>query len=471
MPLPILLPRLRPQRAVLTLVSCLLAGLAGISAGALAAPASPASRTSPPAPARPEVFHVRVSSIVHPVSAELVEDAIHAADAAGATALVVELDTPGGLMTSMRAMSTAMLSARTPVVVYVSPQGAQAASAGFFLLMAADVAAMAPGTNAGAAHPVGGQGETIEGTLGKKVEADAAASIRSLATRNGRNVQLAEEAVLKSRSFSADEALAGHLIDLVAPSLPSLLAKIDGRQVKKGDATLTLKTAEAPLHEVSLSPLRRLLSTLADPNIAYVLLTLGTLGLFFELMHPGAILPGVVGGICLILGFYAMSVLPVDYAGVALLLLALLFFIAEIKITSHGMLGVAGIISLVLGSLLLFKSPEPALRVSLDVVLSLAAFSGLVVGFLSYMVMRAHRLPVRTGMEGLLHEVATARTPLAPRGKVFVHGEIWDAVVEGGERGEGPSPVAVGEPVEVVAVRDLTLTVRPRRPIVAASVA
>jgi membrane-bound serine protease (ClpP class) len=449
---PIVLPiRFHLRAAVLALVSCLLA------AAAFAAPAGPAVA---PLPSRPEVFHVRVSSIVHPVSAELVADAIQAADAAHATALVIELDTPGGLMTSMRAMSTAMLSSKTPIVVYVSPQGAQAASAGFFLLMAADVAAMAPGTNAGAAHPVGGQGENIEGTLGTKIEQDAAASIRSLATRNGRNVALAEEAVIKSRSFSADEALSGHLIDLVAPSLPALLAKIDGRQVKKGEATLTMKTAEAPLHEVTMSPLRKLLATIADPNIAYVLLTLGTLGLFFELMHPGAILPGVVGGICLILGFFAMSVLPVDYAGVALLFLALLFFIAEIKISSHGMLAVAGIVALVLGSLMLFKSAEPALRVSLNVIVTLAGFSALVVGFLSYMVMRAHQLPVRTGIEGLLRELGTAQTPLSPRGKVFVHGEIWDAVLEG----EGSRTVAAGEPVEVVRMQDLTLTVRPRRP-------
>ena len=449
-------PRLRLKAAVLALASCLLAALA---ATALAAPA-PRS----PAPANPAVFHVRVSSIVHPVSAELVVDAIHAADAAGATALVVELDTPGGLMTSMREISTAMLAAKTPVVVYVSPQGAQAASAGFFLLMAADVAAMAPGTNAGAAHPVGGQGETIEGTLGRKVEQDAAASIRSLATRSGRNVALAEEAVLKSRSFSADEALAGHLIDLVAPSLPALLAKLDGRQVKKGEGTQILRTAQAPLREVTMSPLRKLLATIADPNIAYVLLTLGTLGLFFELMNPGAILPGVVGGICLILGFFALSVLPVDYAGVALLLLALLFFIAEIKISSHGMLAVAGIVALVLGSLMLFKSPEPALRVSLNVIVTLATFSALVVGFLSYMVLRTHQLPVRTGVEGLASEVATARTPLTPRGKVFVHGEIWDAVLEAGGRA-----VAAGEPVEVVNMQDLTLTVRPLRPAVTTS--
>jgi membrane-bound serine protease (ClpP class) len=433
--------RLRLPAAVLALLS-------GLFLTALA-PARPG-------PGKGEVFHIRVSSIVHPVSAEFIVDSLHAADRAGAAALIVELDTPGGLMTSMREISTAMLSARTPVVVYVSPQGAQAASAGFFLLLAADVAAMAPGTNAGAAHPVGNQGETIEGTIGQKVEQDAAASIRSLAARNGRNLDLAQAAVVKSQSFSADEALAGHLIDVIAPSLPALLQKIDGRTVKKGDSVLTLHTAGAPLHELAMSPLRQLLATIAHPNVAYVLLTLGTMGLFFELMTPGAILPGVVGGICLVLGFFAMSVLPVDYAGVALLLLALLFFFAEVKVTSHGMLAVAGIVSLVLGSLMLFKSPEPALRVSLSIIVSLALFSALVVGFLSYMVVRVRRLPVRTGVEGLLHEHGKAQTPLEPGGKVLIHGEIWDALAEGGR------PVAAGEPVEVVRVEDLTLTVRPR---------
>ncbi len=459
MPAILSISRRRLATAVLTLVSCLLPA---------AAFADPAVGMAPPVPA---VFHVRVASIVHPVSAELIIDAIQAADAARATALVVELDTPGGLMTSMRDISTAMLSAKTPIVVYVSPQGARAASAGFFLLMSADVAAMAPGTNTGAAHPVGGQGETIEGTMGQKMEQDAAASMRSLATRNGRNVALAEAAVLKSRSFSADEALAGHLIDIVAPSFPELLAKLDGRQVKKGESTLTLKTAQAPLHEVTMSPFRKLLATIADPNIAYVLLTLGSLGLFFELMNPGAILPGVVGAICLVLAFFALSVLPVDYAGVALLGLALLFFIAEIKVSSHGMLAVAGIIALVLGSLMLFKTTEPALRVSLNVIVTLAVFTALVVAFLSFMVLRTHGLPVRTGVEGLRREVATAQTPLNPRGKVLVHGEIWDAILEAEGEGAGSRSVAAGEPVEVVRMQDLTLTVRPLRPVVTTAVA
>ncbi|HWN41032.1 MAG TPA: nodulation protein NfeD [Thermoanaerobaculia bacterium] len=410
------------------------------------------------APAKPEpgaIYRLKVRSAIHPVSAELIEDAVKAADGAGAAALVVELDTPGGLVTSTRAITTAMLGARTPVVVYVGPSGAQAASAGFFILMAADVAAMAPGTNTGAAHPVGGQGETIDGVLGKKVEEDAAANIRSLAARNGRNVELAQAAVVDSRSYTAQEALDGKLIDLVAADFPALLLALDGRQVKRGDAVVGLRTRGAAVYEVETSSFRRFLGVLADPNIAYILLTFGMLGLYFELMNPGAILPGVVGGICLILGFFALSVLPFSYAGLALLALAVLLFIAEIKITSYGMLSVAGVICLVLGSLMLFKTAEPALRVSLELIAALAAFSLAVVGFLLWMSMRARRTPVTTGAEGLLREVGTARSALAPGGKVFVHGEIWNAVAE--------EPVAAGEPVEVVAVRNLTLTVRPYR--------
>ena len=407
-----------------------------------------------PVPGSGEVLVVKVKSAIHPVSAELVEDAVREADRKGATALVIELDTPGGLMTSTRDITTAILGARTPVVVYVSPSGAQAASAGFFILMSADVAAMAPGTNAGAAHPVGGQGEDISGVLGVKAEQDAAANIRSLAGRNGRNAALAEEAVLKSRSFTAQEALEGKLIDLVAPNLGSLVRALDGRTVKRGEAAVTIRTAGAEVRRMEISPLRALLGVLADPNVAYLLFGLGWLGLLFELMHPGAVLPGVVGVICLILGFYGLSVLPVNYAGLALIFLAVIFFILEIKVTSYGMLTVAGVICLVLGSLMLFKSPEPALRVSEELIAMLATFSLLVVGFLAYRAWRAQRTPVRTGAEGLIHEIGTARSSLNPRGKVFVHGEIWDAVAE--------EPVAAGEAIEVVAVRNLTLAVRRR---------
>jgi membrane-bound serine protease (ClpP class) len=406
------------------------------------------------APGSGEVMLVKVKSPIHPVSAELIEDAIRDADKRGAAALIVELDTEGGLSTSTRDITRAILESRTPVVVYVSPKGAQAASAGFFILMSADVAAMAPGTNTGAAHPVGGRGEDVSGTLGRKIEEDAAANIRSLALRNGRNVPLAEAAVLKSRSFSAQEALDGRLIDLLAPNVPALVKALDGRVIHHGERQATLRTAGAEVKRFEVSPLRGLLGVLADPNITYLLLGLGWLGLLFELMHPGAVLPGVVGAICLVLAFYGLSVLPVSYAGLALLFLAMLFFILEIKVTSYGMLTVAGVVSLVLGSLMLFKTPEPALRVSLELIAMVTAFSLLVVGFLVFMALRALREPVRTGAEGLIHEIGLARSPLSPRGKVFVHGELWDAVAD--------EPVEAGEAVEVVAVRNLTLAVRRR---------
>ena len=417
---------------------------------------APLSGAAQPARARGEVVLARVHSVIHPISAELIQDALRAADDSGAAAVVLELSTPGGLMTSTRDVTTAMLGARTPVVVWVAPDGAQNASAGFYILLAADVAAMAPNTNTGAAHPVGGQGEDIPGKLGEKMEQDSAAYVRALAGRTGRNVQLAEAAVVESRSFTAGEALQGKLIDLIAPTLPELLRALDGRTVRKGNQVVTLRTAGAAVREVELPSLRRLLGWVADPNIAYILLVLGGLGLYFELMNPGAILPGVVGGICLILAFFALSVLPVNVAGLALLLLSLLFFIAEIKVVSHGLLATGGIISLVLGSLMLFKTSDAILRVSLPIIASLVVFTVAVVGFLVAMALRARRTPVRTGREGLLNEQGTARTPLDPRGKVFVHGELWDAVAR--------EPVAAGEIVEVVAVQNLTLEVRALHP-------
>lgn len=402
-----------------------------------------------------EVILARVDSIIHPVSAEFIRDAIAEGEQAGAEAVVIELSTPGGLMSSTREITTAILGSRTPVVVYVGPNGAQCASAGFYILMSADVAAMAPDTNTGAAHPVGGGGEDIPGNLGKKVEEDAAANIRALAARNGRNVELAQAAVVQSRSFTAQEALQQKLVEVVAPNLRSLLKAIDGKTVRRGSMTLTLRTAGASVREVEMSTLRRMLGTLADPNVAYILLVLGSLGLIFELKSPGAILPGVVGGICLILAFFAMSVLPVNAAGLALIALALVFFIAEIKVVSHGILGLGGVISLVIGSLMLFKTPDAALRVSLWLITSLTVFTVAVMGLLLFLTLKTQRLPVRTGSEGLLRELGTARTHLNPRGKVLIHGEIWDAVAD--------EPVAPGETVEVTGVRNLTLAVREHR--------
>ncbi|MEP7013563.1 MAG: nodulation protein NfeD [Acidobacteriota bacterium] len=415
-----------------------------------------------PATLSGEVILLRASSIVHPLLSEYLSQGLAKADEAGARAVVIQLDTPGGLMDSTREITTAILGARTPVVVWVGPEGAHAASAGFFILESADVAAMAPGTNTGAAHPVSGDGDDIPGAMGKKVEEDAAAQIRALAVRRGRNVQLAEAAVRESRSFTADEALEAKLIDVVAPDLAALLLKIDGREIVRGTTRSPLRVAGATIREIEMPAFRAALSNLANPNIALALLVLGGLGLYFELMHPGAVLPGVVGSVALVLAFWALSVLPFRSAGVALVLLALVFFTAEVKVTSYGLLTVAGIVSLVLGSLFLFDSPEPALHASMSLVAMLATFAGVMAAFLAWMALRRNRLPVRTGKEGMLHERGTARTALDPAGKINVHGEIWAAIAD-----SAAGPIAAGEPVEVIGVDNLTLRVRstgPRRP-------
>jgi membrane-bound serine protease (ClpP class) len=439
---------------------CLPVALAGILASpGHTAPAAPADAPQPAAASEatsgaPEVFRVRIDSIIHPIARDLLVDTLDRADREGAAAVVVELDTPGGLMTSMREMTTAMLGAKTPVVVWVAPEGAQAASAGFFLLMASDFAAMAPSTNTGAAHPVGGQGEDIAGNLGKKVEEDSAANIRALAARRGRNVELAQKAVIESKSFTAKEALDDHLIELVAPDLDSVLAGLDGRSFEKPKGQeRTLRVAGAKVHDFEMNAVQSFLSALLHPNIAYLLMTLGMLGLYFELAHPGAVFPGVLGGISLLLGLYALSVLPVRFAGVALILLGLGMLIAEIKVTSYGLLTVGGLTSFVLGSLILFRSPEPALRLSLTLVGTIAGFFLALTVFLVYLAVRGARYPVQVGPAALVGARAEARTALAPKGKVFVAGEWWNAVSD--------VPVQAGAEVEIIAVEGMVLRVRP----------
>ncbi len=432
----------KSERVFLLAIACLVLPLVGLAGNADAAPTG-------------EVILLRASSIVHPLLSEYLAEGIAKADALGSRAVVIALDTPGGLLDSTREITTAILAAKTPVIVWVGPEGAHAASAGFFILQSADVAAMAPGTNTGAAHPVGGAGEDIPGVMGKKVEEDAAAQVRALAVRRGRNVALAEAAVRESRSFTADEALQAKLIDVIAPNVATLLAAVDGRPIVRGAQRSPLRVAGASVREIEMPTFRAVLAHLADPNLALALLVLGGLGLYFELMHPGAILPGVVGSISLVLAFAALSVLPVRGAGVALVLLAIVFFIAEVKVTSYGLLTLAGITSLVLGSLFLFDSPEPALHASLKMVSMLAGFAAALAGFLTWMAVRRNRLPVRTGKEGLLLERGTARTALDPSGKIFVHGEIWAA-----EADPASGPIAAGDKVEVIGVENLTLRVR-----------
>ncbi len=405
----------------------------------------------------PEVYVARIDSAIQVVVAEFMEQVTAEADLAGAEALVVELSTPGGEMQAMRAVFTAFLEADTPVVVYVSPSGAQAASAGFFILLGADVAAMAPGTNTGAAHPVAGGGGDIPGAMGDKVTQDAAATARSLAARRGRDQKLAEEAVTESRSFSAEEALEAGLVDLVAPSLQSLLVELDGRVVEKRGEETALRTRDATVRRVEMSVFQRIRSTIAHPNIAILLMSLGSIGLIFEITHPGAIFPGVVGAICLILGLWAMSVLPINYAGLALLLLAGVLWVLEIKIPSFGMLTLAGAISFCLGAMMLFRDADPALRASLNLVIAIGITIGLVTLALGRLALKAQFRRVATGSEGLLDELGLVSTGIAvgASGKVRLHGELWNA--------EADVAVAEGDRVRVVQVDGMTLRVEPVR--------
>ena len=405
--------------------------------------------------AGPEVLVAAIDSAIQVVVAEFMEQVTEEADLAGAEALIVELSTPGGEMQAMRAVFTAFLEADTPVVVYVSPSGAQAASAGFFILLGADVAAMAPGTNTGAAHPVAGGGGDIPGAMGDKVTQDAAATARSLAARRGRDQKLAEEAVTESRSYSAEEALEAGLVDLVAPSLQSLLVELDGRVVEKGGSERTLRTRDASVRRVEMSAFQRIRSTIAHPNIAILLMSLGSIGLIFEITHPGAIFPGVVGAICLILGLWAMSVLPINYAGLALLLLAGVLWVLEIKIPSFGMLTLAGAISFCLGAMMLFRDADPALRASLNLIVAIGITIGLVTLGLGRLALKAQFRRVATGSEGLLDELGlvSAGIDAGAPGKVRLHGEIWNA--------EADVAVAEGDRVRVVQVDGMTLRVEP----------
>ena len=432
-------------------------GSAATEPAAEPAATEPAAEDEPlPSLAGP-VVRIVLDSIIHPVAAQFVLESLEHADEAGATALVIELNTPGGLLESTRQIFKAMLTARTPVVVYVGPSGARAASAGFFLLMAADVAAMAPGTNTGAAHPVAGQGQNIEGDMGEKVEQDAAATIRSLAGRNGRNVELAEAAVVESRSYTAEEALENGLIDFVPVNLTELLEAVDGRAVSKaGEPEVVLATANAVVEEREMRPFQRFLAVLIHPEIAYILMTLGFLGLYMELSNPGAILPGVVGGICLILAFYSLSVLPLNFAGIALLVLALVFFVAEIYTPTFGALTVGGVIALGLGSVMLLREADPAMRVGLEVIIGTSGTLLVVIALLLRKALQVRRSRVVTGAEGLVGERGVARTDLDPAGKVFVHGEIW--------RGRAESPIAAGAAVEVAEVRGLEVLVEAVKP-------
>ncbi|HDM76693.1 MAG TPA: nodulation protein NfeD [Deltaproteobacteria bacterium] len=395
---------------------------------------------------------INVSDSINPGTAEFIEKAIKKSETDGAACLIIKLDTPGGLVTSMKRIVKAILNSEVPVVVYVAPSGAQAASAGTMITLAAHIAAMAPGTNIGAAHPVGPSGKDVEKTMSEKIVNDLVAFTKSIAAQRKRNLKWVEKAIRKSESITASEALKLKVIDIVAKDMDELIKKIDGRKVKLIDKTVVLKVKELPLVTIEETFRDKILRTLSNPNIAYILMMIGLAGLYFELAHPGAILPGVIGGIALILAFFAFQTLPVNYAGFLLIALAIIFFILEIKVTSYGMLSIAGVVSLILGSLMIFPGKQDYLRISYQVLVPTVIAVSLFFVTVASLAFKAQIAKPRTGTAGLIGEVGEVMEVRGGRLKVFVHGEIWNA--------ESSEPVNVGEMVKVVGVENLKLRIQ-----------
>ena len=426
---------MKTLKYLITVLAVLL--LAGVAGGA-AAPRA--------------VYLLKAVGSINPGLAEFMTEGIRLAEREDAIALVIELDTPGGLDTSMRQIVQAISNAKVPVVVYVYPRGARAASAGVFITLAANVAAMAPGTNIGAAHPVSiGMGKTDK-TMEKKLVNDMVAFGRSLAGERGRNADWLEKAVRQSVSIPAAEALKLKVVDLMADNLEDLLTKINGRTVEVGGKQVVLHTAGVPVREIPESLRFRVLKYIADPNIAYILMMIGLAGLYFELAHPGVVLPGVIGGICLLLAFYAFQTLPINFIGILLILLAFIFFILEFKIASYGLLSLAGLVSLFLGGMMLFRGGEGGVDISWSVLIPTVAVVSLFFILVAWYVFRSHQRRSMTGTTGMVGERGTAYTALDPEGQVFVHGEYWQAVSD--------TPIAKGESVEVLEVVHLKLRVR-----------
>jgi membrane-bound serine protease (ClpP class) len=412
-----------------------------------------------PARAAQAVASIEIDSAITPVTVRLLSMAIDRAQSDGAQALIVQLNTPGGLERSMRSMVQTILGSPIPVIVYVAPTGARAASAGVFITMAAHVAAMAPATNIGAAHPVA-VGGSMDKEMSKKVENDSAAFARTIATERGRNAEWAEKAVRASVSATEREAVKLKVVDLVADNVPDLLAKIDGRTVKTSKGPVTLATRDAPVKVIEVRFRDRFLALISDPNIAYLLMMGGMLGIFFELSNPGSILPGIIGGICLILAFFAFQTLPVNWAGLLLLLFGVVLLIVEIKVVSHGVLAIGGVISMLLGSIMLYDSPDvTGIRLSWYVIVPTVGTTGGLVFFAVSMGIRALYRPPVTGSSAMVGRVGVTRSPLQPDGQVLIDGELWRAV-------SPDAGVGAGEPVQVTAIDGLTLTVTrsTRRP-------
>jgi membrane-bound serine protease (ClpP class) len=416
-----------------------------------------AQSAKPSDASRPVALVAELDGIIHPVSAEYLTGVIDQADTSGSNLVIFILRTPGGLLDSTRTIVSRMITSRAPVVVFVGPSGARAASAGFIITLAADVAVMAPGTHIGAAHPVSGTGQQMDETMSAKVASDTAAYARSLANARNRNSELAAEAVTASRAFTDREALTATppLIDVSAADIDELLRKLDGRVVRRFDGrTTTVDTTNMEVRRIEMTRRQQFLSTIAHPQIAYILLTLGILGLTVELWNPGAIAPGVAGGVALLLAFFAFQIVPTNTAGLLLILFGLGLLVLELKLPSFGVLGVGGTISLVIGSIMITRE-VPGIRVSLAVILPAALALSAIVLVLGRLALRAQRSPPATGAEAMHGEIGRARTPIAADapGQVDVHGEIWRAVSR--------EPLSPGQPVRVVEVNGLTLVVEP----------
>jgi len=412
-----------------------------------------------PSTASPQVGLIRLDGIVHPITAEYIIESLHECDARGYAAAVIQINTPGGLDTAMREIISAILASRTPVAVWVGPSGSRAASAGFLILLSADVAAMALGTNSGAAHPVFMSGEEMTDTMKKKVENDASAYLRSFAKARNRNPEMAERGILESRSFSENEALDNHLIDLIAASPEELLKKLDGRTIKRFQGqSVVLHLDGAQIVPLEPSARQSFLSSVIEPNIALVLMAVGALGIFVEFNHPGMIVPGVAGAIALLLGLFAITILPVTLTGALLILLAFTLFVLEAKVMSHGILAAGGIISMVMGAVILIDSPIPEMRVRLSTALAIALPMAAITVFLLRLAMKARAAKVVTGAAGLLDEVGEAQEDFKPEGsgfggQIFIDGEIW--------RAHSAAAVARGARLRVRAVERLRLHVEP----------
>ena len=393
------------------------------------------------------IIKITVDAPIHPITSEYIQKSLEKADRENASLIIISLNTPGGLDTSMREIIEKILSTETPVVAFVSPSGARAASAGFFIGVACDLFVMAPGTNTGAAHPVGVSitGQQMDETMADKVTHDAASYIKSIAEKRGRNIKMAEDAVRESLSYTEKEAYEGGLIDLIAKDEQEIIDFFHNKTIQKFDGEeRVLDLQDEEVVDLPMTARQKFLLTISNPNLAYILLMLGLLGLYFEFSNPGAILPGVLGGLCLLVAIFSFQILPINYVGLILILLSIGLFILEIKVQSYGILSVGGILAMVIGSIMLIDAPIPELRPSLKFIIPVAIGLSLIFLFLIILAVRVHMRKAVTGKEGLIGKIGVARTELNPEGKVFVHGEIWDA--------EAQQDIPEGTKVKVIEV-------------------